>query len=72
MIKSNLLIFIYLLYQINYFIKFKNFKIIINYYKLEFYFKLITINYFNQSLIININFNQQLKVKLFTNQQSWV
>ena len=68
MIKSNLLIFIYLLYQINYFIKFKNFKIIINYYKLEFYFKLITINYFNQSLIININFNQQLKVKLFTNQ----
>ena len=68
MIKSNLLIFIYLLYQINYFIKFKNFKIIINYYKLEFYFKLITINYFNQSLIININFNQQFKVKLFNNQ----
>ena len=68
MIKSNLLIFIYLLYHINYFIKFKNFKIIISYYKLEFYFKLITINYFNQSLIININFNQQLKVKLFTNQ----
>jgi hypothetical protein len=68
MIKSNLIFFIYLLYQINYFIKFKNFKTIISYYKLEFYFKLITINYFNQSLIININFNQQLKVKLFINQ----